>query len=365
MHRLWLLKTYGDGAGMSERELLDCQAALYVLKGAGCTLPMTEIVGSFLKSWKAAPSTKTISEYFALYRARKVAKKKAAKTLKEIDVYLKPFLELFGHQKPNEISWEAIDLYLSQNTCRWHRDRALRAFFDWMAGKSRSLAVLPDIPLERSPFVHIERPAADEKDETAILFLDEAKNLIRAAKGTDQLAWVVWGLFTGSRPEAEAKHMWHVPRRKRETDADYERRLEEKAKSAWRHINLDMRTATIFSSKLGGKSRQMILQPNVVEWLRYFHREGLFPRYSRRHFRELKNTAIPAKADVEDILRHTTISNLVKLRGTSGVLYSLSDVAAQCGTSVKMIEKHYLAQISNPAEVAEFWSLTPASFGLA
>jgi hypothetical protein len=347
VHRLWLLKTYGDGGGMSAAELLDCQEAVYLLRQAGIKAAMTEVANHFLKT-RRVPAAKDIAAYAKIYQERKAAKGKRPKTLSEIAAYLNAFTQLFGTQEPADVSWEALDRYLADNSSRWHREKALRPFFDWMAGKSRSLAVLQDFPLERSPFIHIERTVPATKLGTVILYIAEVKALIQAAIGTDQLAWVIWGLFSGCRPESEARSMWAAP------------------EEGWRQIDLAMRTATITSLKLrGGKTRQLILQPNLVKWLQYFQKEEIAPKHSRRHYRALRVQAIPGKAQVKDILRHTTISNLVKLRGPKGApVYSLSDVAAQMGTSVKMIEKHYLAQISDLGAVKEFWSLTPASFGL-
>ncbi len=363
VHRLALLKQFGDGGGMTKAELLDAQEALYVLKAAGVTAPLTKVATHFLATSRRTVEL-TLAEYAADYQARKKAKGKAKKTLKEIKVYLEPFVALFGHQKPSEITFKAIERYLATNTSRFHRDKVLRGLFDWLAGKSKRLAALPDFPLDRSPFIHIERPADAKSGHITILYIAEVKKLITAAIGTDQLAWVVWGLFTGSRPEAEAKHMWHVPKPKRATRVQQAAAERAKADAAWAQVDLDERRVIITSSKLGGKTRSMVLQPNLVEWLVYFKAHGLYPRYSRCHQRPLWDAAFPGKADVQDILRHTAISNLVKLRGPSGPLYSVGDVAAQCGTSVKMIEKNYLAQISDPRQVAEFWSLKPASFGL-
>ena len=346
VHRLWLLKKFGD-EGMSAAELIEFQEAQYLLKGAGHVVPITTVVAYYLKMNKKSPE-KTLSEYSTAYQARKIAKGKRPKTLKELARYLDHFVSMFGHQSPSEVTWDVLHTYLANHSSRWHRDKAIRQFFAWLAGESKSLAALPDFPLERSPFVHIDRPVPVKKADTTILYVDEVKQLIAAAVGTDQLAWVVWGLFSGCRPEAEARSMWADPER------------------AWRQIDLEMCTATITSSKLqAGNTRQLVIQPNLVKWLQYFRSEGLTPKYSRKHFRRLKSSTIPTKAKIGDILRHTAISNLVKLRGPKGAqLFSLSDVATQMGTSEKMIQRHYLAQISNPAAVEEFWSLVPASFGL-
>lgn len=363
VHRLHLMKQFRDGGGMTSAELVDAQDAYYALREQGITLPMTHVARHFIESYK--PTTeKPLSEYSIMYLARKKAKGKAPSTLQEIELYLRPFVKLFGHQKPSEISSEAIDLYLADNSCRRHRDKVLRGLFDWLAGRSKRMAALKDLPLQTSPFIHIDQPPQAVGGTPVILYVEEVKALIIAAIGTDQLAWVVWGLFTASRPLSEARAMWSPRGPKHEKQCAKEARIKAACDKAWRHIDFARRTATIFSGKLRGRSRPLILQPNLIEWLKYFQSKGITPKFSKRNYRELK-AAVPAKAKVQDILRHTGISNLCKLCGPSGTpMYTLSDVAAQCGTSVQMIEKHYLAQISEPKAVEEFWSLTPKSFGL-
>ena len=105
--------------------------------------------------------------------------------------------------------------------------------------------------------------------------------------------------------------------------------------------------------------------PNVLAWLEYFKAKGTPMACPRRAWRKFKEAAYPKPATpdgvrldhVQDLLRHTTLSNYAKR-------LSVVEIEYQFATSQDMIVSHYLSQIADDAEIEEFFSLTPASFGL-
>ena len=331
------------GAKLTAADLTDAETALFEIRKADApinTMSMAKLVTWAIANYPAE-SVQPLREYAEMFLARKKTQGRSPATIREIKSYLTQFCLQFGHLRPSEVLAEHLERYLSSVTSRASRDKVLRAWFDWMAGEAKRMASLETPPLKRSPFRFVERPAPPSTGQTSILYLSEVKSLIEKAIGTDQLGWVVWGLFTGMRPEAEMRRFWNDPVHQ------------------WTKVDFHRRTILVGKSleKTRRRSREIIIQPNLMDWLAYFKATDTPIRYSRRHYRALKKAAYPSKMHVQDILRHTCISNLCKIT-------QIHEVCFQCATSPQMIRTHYLAQIADPKEVEAFWNLRPADFGL-
>lgn len=107
----------------------------------------------------------------------------------------------------------------------------------------------------------------------------------------------------------------------------------------------------------GGKLRREINRsvpiPAVLSaWLKAFPFKGT-PDGWRYKMGKLK-AASGAKNWVNDILRHTSISYQLEREKNEAL------TAFNCGTSPKMINRHYRDVIDEEDKVSEFWNLTPA-----
>jgi hypothetical protein len=331
------------GAKLTATDLTDAETALFEIRKADapiCTMSLAKLVTWAIANYPTE-SVQPLRDYAEQYLTRKQTQGRSPATVRELKSYLNQFCAQFGHMRPSEITAKQLDLYLSNATSRYSRDKVLRAWFDWMSGASRRMASLERPPLTRSQFNFIDRPSPQQVDQVQILYLSEVKTLIQQAIGTDMLGWVVWGLFTGMRPEAEMRRFWRAPTHQ------------------WNKVDLHRRVIHVSKDleKTRRRSREIVIQPNLMDWIAYFKATGTTILYSRRKLRELKTKAYPNKANVQDILRHTFISNFSKIA-------PIHEVCFQAATSQQMIRTHYLAQIADPKEVEAFWNLRPANFGL-
>ena len=333
------------GQGLSLAGMQEVEVALHRLKttpAPGQGKPVSFVIDWFLRNYKGEDTdARTLKDLAETYLARKKLRVQP-KTYKEISIYVADFNKAFGHMRPVDVKADEIDQYLANETCRHARDKVLRSWFLWLTGTAKKLAKLENPPLQRSQFDFIEKAHPPTKKQTVILYVDEVRKLIREAIKQDALGWIVWSLFTGMRPEAESAAFW-----KREGHG-------------WAKVDLHRNVILVTDEieKTGKRNREITIQPNLLEWIIYFKKTGTKMTFSRRKFRSVKLAAVPAKASVQDILRHTTISNLVKITP------SITEVCYQMATSQRMILKHYMAAITDPKAVGEFWSLTPKSFGL-
>lgn len=106
----------------------------------------------------------------------------------------------------------------------------------------------------------------------------------------------------------------------------------------------------------GGKLRREInrsvpIPPVLATWLKSYPFSGI-PKGWRYKLRKLKD-ASGAKNWVNDILRHTSISYQLERDKDE------AQTAFHCGTSPKMINRHYRDVIDERDDITEFWALTP------
>jgi hypothetical protein len=298
---------------------------------------ITWIADWTIANYRGDSSTKTIAEWATTYKMLKKAAVRP-KTYREVEQYIDPLVADFGHLAPSLISDGQLEQHVAAHPSRWHREKILRPFFAWLAGAECSrLTVLRDAPLRVSPFAYIPAtPYKREEEEVHILTIAQVRSAIELAiKGHPAaLGQFVFLVLTGLRPDAEAPAFWTL------------------ANHGWRKIDF-----TRELEKTKKRNRQLVLMPNVVAWLQYFKQHGTAMVCPRRAWRKFKAAAYPALAHVQDLARHTALSNYAKR-------LSVVELEYQFATSQDMIVNHYLSQIADDAEVDEFFGLTPASFGL-
>jgi integrase len=337
------------GTGLDAALLREYEAAahrLAITEGPCRGKSITWVVDWVLANYRGESSNKTLAEWASVYYAQK-ALVIEDKSLREIQQYLcDHFVAEFGHMMPAQISHEQLEDYLAANPSRWHRDKVLRAFFRWLAGEeSRKMATLPNAPLAISPFAYIVKlPFERASEEVAILTVAEVRAAIELAikKHPLALGQLVFLIFTGLRPDCEAPPFW------------------KSEKHRWRRIDFRRRLLSVTKDleKTGARNRQLVLQPNVIKWLEYFQKNNTPMVCPRRAWRAFKAEAYPDRAHVQDLARHTSISNYAHR-------LTVMELEHQFATSQDMIFKHYLTAIAEEAEVDEFFSLTPESFGLS
>jgi hypothetical protein len=331
------------GIGLDPSQMRSVEAALHRLTTVECPgrgKSLEFVVEWFLRNYKENHSL-TFQEYGEDYLRRK-AMRLEDKSMDELNNYLKNFLAKFGSLKPDEVTIDMLEAYLASHSSRYHRDKALRPFFAWLTGTAKAkIARLLNPPIERNTFDYIERVEYRKKRPIEILKPNEVLAVLKEAQihGLDILMWYVWGLFTGSRPEAEARPFW--------SHADH----------GWKKIELDRGIVAVTEDieKTGTRSRDVLIQPNLRTWLDWMQAKQVIPRYSRRFIRASFSKAVSGK-NTQDILRHTFISFALKRLSESEVCY-------QAATSPRMIRLHYRRLVTD-AEADVFWSITPKTLGL-
>lgn len=342
------------GVGIEKEQMRAVESSLHrlactELPGRGKSIEFA--VDWFLNHYKGEDNSKQLKEYADLYLELKKDTVEA-KTLIGLNTYIPPFITEFGHLKPEQVTANALLEYLKSNTSRHYRDKALRPFFHWLTGqapkKATGLACLEYPPLTQDPMAFVPREKYKKKHPTEVLTLAEVFRVLDEARKEEPgvLSWVIWLMFTGMRPEAEAIPFWALP------DPDQPGRLPEQG---WSKIDLERWQIMVTDDleKTGAVNRDITIQPCLREWIRYLQKHH--PTYSRRALRRIFEKAIPKKR-TQDILRHTYISFALKIMKESDLCY-------EAATSSKMIKKHYRRQIPQ-SEADKFWAITPAILGL-
>ena len=297
----------------------------------------------FTQNYRKTAEVKTVIEYIEEYIDLRIDR--SDRTKKEDKFYLNHFKKYFGARKPTDISADQLKSYIRQNSCKYHRFKVIKTFFAWLSNSSKRMPKLQKPPLEKSPFIYLNSPTQKRKTKPLICSNDDVKNLIQEAIKEGIGTYVIWGLFTGKRPEAEIQPFW------------------KNSKYGWKFVDLDRNTILVDDTleKTGTRTREIDIQPNLREWIEVFKSDPekypMNPKNLRRKLREIKLQVLSKdKADEHDIMRHTFISNLSRVE-------HLDFVAVQCATSVNVIKKNYLRLVKNE-EAKEFFNIGPMDFGL-
>ena len=238
--------------------------------------------------------------------------------------------------------------------------RAFSSFFSWCMDPEQGFCT-------SNPAHKVGRTRRNNGDESepAIFTLAEARRLMESAEtfqGGKLVPYVALGLFAGIRPR-------------------------ELSRLDWDAINLDRGTITIGAKIAKMRSKRIIhmatlraedkdhkeieLPANLAEWLapHAANRAPIKGANWRKDFDALKRLAgwggragidesqtkdhaVKLKPWVEDIMRHTAISNYLALVHDEG------KAAEWAGNSPNIIHKHYRALVGDGAEKV-FWNIRP------
>ena len=271
------------------------------------------------------PEMKSISVYNAVEAFLK-AKEVAGLYPKTITFY-RGSLHFLTKLDPNrllqDVSFQEIEKILSQYgnlNSRRARLRAFSVFFSWAQKRDYIL----DNPCGKLDPI----PADDRKIE--ILPLEVCRKLLKAAMGWkdgEMAATIGIALFSGLRP-SEIESL---------TPED-----------------IRPNGIRVTGGKLRRSAKRIVpISENLNVWLSQYPFKK-FPSHHRNSFRLLKE-ATGHKVWVQDILRHTSIS--FQLAQDEDIY----KVATRNGTSVQMVNRHYLEVIDDPRDVEGFWKITPDS----
>ena len=122
----------------------------------------------------------------------------------------------------------------------------------------------------------------------------------------------------------------------------------------------DLKAEDILKDKIrvsGGKLRRTVkrsvpIPPVLHLWLKEFPFKGMPIGWDGK-LKKIKQST-KARKWVQDIIRHTSITYQA-VRDKNEAL-----TAFNCGTSIKMMDRHYKDTVEDEKTIAEFWSLAPA-----
>lgn len=242
---------------------------------------------------------------------------------------LRQLVRSLGNRKLSDMTGDVLHDHIStrpvSRVAKDNERRALSRFFAWCMERPRQWIRVNPCSTVRTRRKHEETPPP------AILTVPEVETLLRAAEShaPDLLPWFTLQLFGCLRP-AEAQ------------------RLE------WSQVNFKDREIRLEASQTKtGKPRVLPIHKTLAAWLKASGTSNL--GFSRRRFREVVRAA-GIKDWTQDVLRHTGISHLVRLRD------SFAEVAIIAGNSEQMIRRHYLGRTTTE-ETSQFFALRPGNGG--
>lgn len=325
---------------MTREQVAEAEGVFRIANG----FPLTKIVSEYVEFEKVANSKNlTVRDAFDFFKTHhredtkvmslaqgcelflesRRKRKASQKTIATYNTTLQMLLKKHPSGLINDVTLSDVEDILDRYTKLSSKStylRGMKTFFNWASRHNYCL---------HNPCDRIEK-LPPELSKIAILSLEEVKRLLACAmsyQGGVMVAPVAIALFAGLRP-SEIR------------DLQPEQVTNEQ-------INVT-----------GGKRRRTLnritpIPPNLKKWLNEFSFQGL-PVGHERKMRTLRN-ATNAKHWVQDVIRHTSISNQLQRDKNE------AQVSFHCGTSLDMINRHYRNVIADQKEVAAYWKLTPTS----
>lgn len=330
---------------LSEDELVDCISMLRLTSNEdakGKSLKFA--VGWFVENYQDLGSQRTIAEYYSVYREMKKNAKGSMKvsepTLREDDQYLRKGKEAlckeFGARKPSEITTAEIQAHIDGNTSQYHRAKALRTFFNWLAGEGKWHNETPC--LVRNPMKGVQSEGMNTVLKKTVATNQEVCDLLKLANTKEYgFSGAFWAFlfYTGLRP-TEAERFWVSGN-----------------KFGWKQIQLEdaqpyLHVPGEVIGKPGLPSRRVEIRPGFLQMLKEFKKggEAEYPlktltnwkrnRQAIKHKIWGKRLTISSKMDeAKDITRHTFITNLYICEG-------MKVATRESGDSEKTLRQHYI-----------------------
>jgi len=333
-----------SGGGLSPEQSKALRLAQYRLdtcSGDARGKTVLDAVEHYILHFKDHTHSPTVKEGIKAFRELHVINKRPD-TIEEYDRYLPRLEERFGAFKQTEMTRDVLSAHVAAYPSPLNHRKCLVSLFSFLSGTSKRLKN-PNPCLAKNEALWIPMPPKGDDKEVVILRLEEVKNLIVLAIIYGDLPFWIWCLFTGMRP-CETKRFWTRP--------GY----------GWDRINLSGNVIRVNSEiSKTHEFRKIIIRPNLKKWLLLFKEADvrMYPSGHRLKFRAVKADLLSSeKAEVNDLLRHTSISFRV-----AAFDKSKAATALESGNSEKMIDKHYFEIVNDQAEIDGFWGLTPSSFG--
>lgn len=246
------------------------------------------------------------------------------------------FINLYGEKKPTECSRKFLQKYIDEHESKFHRLKALRAFFNWMSGESSKY--YNDSPcLVVDPMKKVILPKKYSDLPTEVATNQEFADLLKLTHSKEYnytAARWAFMFFTGMRP-SECERFW--------SSKDY----------GWNHVDFNypphIKVPKKFTRKRGQKERMISIRSGFLKMLKTFKSEGesKYPlidvkNWKRKYANARKEiwgkrmTISSKRDDAKDITRHTFITNLHLYNGT------LAEASKESGTSEQTLIDHYI-----------------------
>lgn len=341
-----LLKGMGAGqrsvlTALSEKQFKDSETAWHLLKDKiGEKADLLEAVNFYLRSYKHV-SGLPLKDALARYVEAKETRGRSERTLYELKNRIGTFATQMSNRAVDEVLQEDVRQFLEQfkGQNRNNYRTKLFSFFKWADREGLCMG---------NPVDGIEREELQRDPE--FFRPDEVKDLLRAARDTDQgalLPYLLIAFFAGLRPDSEMK------------------------KLTWRGVNFEDGEIKVPKGKTG-VARTVKASDNLMAFLRECdRRKPIIPKGSfQRKFAAVKRKA-GFKGGVRDSKRLREIEDEEGRKQwiPDGTRHSFctyhvrehSDIyktATAAGNSPGVIKAHYEGAATS-SEAALFWSITP------
>ncbi len=242
---------------------------------------------------------------------------------------LRQLIRARGNVKLGDLTSDTIHAHLDarpiSKIAKDNERRALSRFFSWCIERPRQWARVNPCATVRT------RRKNQGGQPPAILTVEQCEKLMAEAVrgGGAMVPWFALQLFGCLRPN-------------------------EAARVTWSQLNLTDREIRLEGGQTKtGRARVLPINDTLAAWLQAFPETSGF---SRRQFTRIVTAA--GIEWVQDVLRHTGISHLVRLRD------SFAEAAQIAGNSEVMIRRHYLGRVTKE-ETARFFAVRPPAGGQA
>lgn len=319
----------------SDEQKTDAVEALFLLKEFGVNLRTA--AKFYAKHHQKVDSTNSFGGLVEQYIQKKEHDMKRGdlrpRSFSEIQKWLKPCKEAFGHMAVDAIEPKDIDAFLDeqgmQGTSRSNQKRYLGGFFNWAIREGKTAAN----PVKRT------RQTVTETHTPGIYTPKEVQKIFKKAEEfyPDFVPYLALAFFAGVRPE-------------------------EITRLSWQDVDLNLGEVHIRADQSKTRSARIVTMPdNLKAWLlKYRKKEGkIFPHgattLKRRRTKTYKKAEVPS---IQDGARHTFATFCFALEGLDETLHRLGH------TDSKMLQRHYKGLAKNRrAQAQAFFKIAPAKSG--
>lgn len=323
---------------LTEAQAREAEAVFHRLEGS--PLSLTLAVDYALKNYRPAAIAKALVDAVALFLEEQEKLNCRPDTLRNLKVRLNAFARFTGAANVGDIAPERISAFLFRVTDNARAARtiindrlALSNFFNWcMSEKQRFCA--------SNPVASVKPPKVRGRHAPKTLTLAQSRLLMASAVKYNDGAAVPYFclcLFGGVRPKEATRLTWDMIDLKKG------------------RIDLGVDVAKT------GEHRFVSLTPNMVDWLAP-HQLQQTPIKPGRYAFDRVREALGFADWPEDIMRHTAVSNFLRMVKPDGTPTTDSDATERHGHSISVMLRHYRDRVT-PEDAKEFWDIRPGNIG--